>query len=342
MSAKVLVTGGAGYIGSHAVLALAEAGYRPLVLDNLSTGVRQAVPPEVPLFIGDVADRAVVDKILAKHQVSAVMHFAASIIAPQSVEQPLQYYENNTVGTLRLLECCIEHKVAYWVFSSTAAVYGHSMSPLVAEDAPTRPMSPYGASKLFCERMLADASVAYPRFRPVCLRYFNVAGADSRGRAGQSGQESTHLIRLAIETALGARPHLDIFGHDYETRDGTCERDYIHVSDLADAHVAALRYLEAGGDPTVLNCGYGIGYTVLEVVAALEGLIGRALPTCQAPRRPGDPPRLIAEAAEIRRRLDWRPTRADLAMIIQSALDWRVSQGGVPAMEPKSRTPLSG
>ena len=327
MSGAVLVTGGAGYIGSHAVLALAEAGYRPVVLDDLSTGVVEAVPQGVPLIRGDVRDGPLVETILAEHAISGVMHFAASLVAAESVVQPLKYYANNTVGTLVLVERCIEHGVRHFVFSSSAAVYGPSGAATVAECAPTQPISPYGASKLFCERLLIDASLAHPSFRPICLRYFNVAGADADGRAGQRGQAPTDLIRLAIETAIGTRPHLEIFGNDYETRDGTCERDYIHVTDVAQAHVAALRYLEGGGTSAVLNCGYGTGHTVLEVISALEDLIGCALPTQWAARRPADPPRLISDPSEIQRRLAWTPTNASLPTMIASALRWRRAQG---------------
>ncbi|MHB8529328.1 MAG: UDP-glucose 4-epimerase GalE [Caulobacteraceae bacterium] len=334
---RVLVTGGAGYIGSHAVLALLEAGYGPLVVDDLSTGRADAVPAEVPFISGDAGDRRLIEQVLARYEIEAVMHFAASIVVPESVADPVKYYANNTSVTLSLLERCLEHAVPRFIFSSSAAVYGIPQTPRVSEGSPTNPISPYGASKLFSERMLLDAAAAHPGFRPVCLRYFNVAGADPLGRAGQSGPESTHLIRAALETALDARPHLDIFGTDYETRDGTGERDYIHVSDLAAAHVAALRYLEAGGSPTVLNCGYGTGFTVFEVVAAVERLIGRRLPVRVAPRREGDPACLVADPGELRRRLDWRPQHADLAEMISTAMAWMKSR-----RSPEPSLPAAG
>jgi UDP-glucose 4-epimerase len=327
MSGAVLVTGGAGYVGSHAVLALIDGGYRPVVLDNLSTGSAAAVPEGAPLIVGDVADGALVERIFAEHDIAAVMHFAASLVVAESVADPLAYYRNNTIGTFRLLERCVARGVGRFIFSSSAAVYGPSQAGVVSEREPCLPISPYGASKLFCERMLMDAASAHASFRPICLRYFNVAGADDQGRAGQRGAAPTDLISVAIETAIGARPRLQIFGRDYATRDGTCERDYVHVSDVAQAHVAALRYLEDDGAPTVLNCGYGTGHTVLEVISALEGLVGCALPTQSAARRPGDPPRLIADASEIRRRLSWRPSRDALPVMIQSALRMRRSQG---------------
>jgi len=319
----VLVTGGAGYIGSHAVLALAEAGFTPVVLDDLTSGAREAVPPGVTFIQGAAGDRALISQVVADHDVTAVLHFAGSIVVSESVAAPRQYYLNNTVQTLLLLDACIESGVADFIFSSTASVYGAPPTALVSEEAAAAPISPYGASKLFSERMLQDASLAHPRFRPVCLRYFNVAGADAAGRAGQRGPRRTHLIASAVDVALGMRPHLEIFGADYDTPDGTCERDYIHVSDLAEAHVAALRYLRAGGAPAVMNCGNGVGYSVLEVVAALEQLIGRPLPVKRVGRRPGDPPRLLADPSQIRRRLGWRATRVRLPEILESALRWR-------------------
>ncbi|HZL01139.1 MAG TPA: UDP-glucose 4-epimerase GalE [Caulobacteraceae bacterium] len=323
MSGSVLVTGGAGYIGSHAVLAMAEAGYDPIVLDDLSTGVREAVPPGVAFFQGAAGDAVLIDEILDRHEIGAVAHFAGSILAPESIEAPRKYYLNNTVQTLALLDRCIEAGIPQFIFSSTAAVYGEPRTNRLSEEASTVPISPYGASKLFSERMLSDAAAAHPGFRPVCLRYFNVAGADEEGRAGQRGVRRTHLMAAAIDVALGLRPHLDIYGADYDTRDGTCERDYIHVSDLADAHVAALRYLEDDGEPAVMNCGAGAGYSVLEVVAALEAIIGRSLEVRWAGRRPGDPARLLADASEIHRRLAWRATRSGLPEILDSALRWR-------------------
>ncbi len=330
---KVLVTGGAGYIGSHAVLALLEAGYEPVVVDDLSTGRAAAVPGEVPFFQGDAGDPKLFEAIAGRFPISAVMHFAASIVVPESVADPVKYYANNVGVTLSLLARCLKHDIPRFVFSSSAAVYGIPATAQVSEASPTNPINPYGASKLFSERMLLDAAAARPRFRPLCLRYFNVAGADPAGRTGQSGPESTHLVRGAVETALGLRSHLDIYGDDYDTRDGTGERDYIHVTDLADVHVAALRDLERGGAPGVLNCGYGAGYTVREVIAAAEEVVGRTLPVRLAPRRAGDPASLVADVGELRRRLAWKPRRASLAEMISTALAWAETQSA-PAATP--------
>ncbi len=324
----VLVTGGAGYIGSHAVLALQDAGYAAVVIDDLSTGARSAVPQGVPFHHGDIADRALVPRLLSDHAVEAVMHFAGSIAVGESVQAPLTYYRNNVAGSLALIESCIEAGVGRFIFSSSAAVYGVPAVLPVDEDALIAPINPYGATKAMTERMLADAAVALPAFRPVCLRYFNVAGADPQGRAGQQGPQSTHLIRAAVEAALGHREHLEIYGRDYDTRDGTCERDYLHVTDLAEAHVAALRYLEGGGAASALNCGYGQGFTVLEVIAAVEAVIGRPLPVRASPRRPGDPPRLVASGDKIRQVLGWTPAHSNLHDMIQSALAWQAKIGG--------------
>ncbi len=321
----MLVTGGAGYIGSHAVLALLEAGYAPVVVDDLSTGRAEAVPSEVPFFRGDAGDGRLFDSIAARFSIEAVMHFAASIVVPESVADPVKYYANNTGVTLKVLAKCLEHKTPRLIFSSTATVYSAGDTPRFSEASPTNPISPYGASKLFSERMLLDAAAAHPSFRPICLRYFTVAGADPQGRSGQSGPETTHLVRAAVETALGGRSHLDIHGEDYATRDGTGERDYVHVSDIASAHVAALRYLEGGGEPAALNCGYGTGYTVREVVSVVEAQIGRPLPVRVGPRRPGDPASLVADASELKRRTGWRPRHASLETIIRTALAWERS-----------------
>jgi UDP-glucose 4-epimerase len=324
----VLVTGGAGYIGGQAVLALLDAGHEPVILDNLSRGTREAVPPGVPLVVGDIADRALVGETLRGRGIGAVMHFAASIVVPESVREPASYYRNNTCGALALVEACLEAGVGPFIFSSTAAVYGSPDALPIPETAPIAPINPYGASKAMVERMLQDVALARPSFRPASLRYFNVAGADPKGRAGKRSDSLTHLIDLAVETALGLQPQLQVFGHDYPTRDGTCERDYIHIADLAEAHVAALRYLEAGGEPVALNCGYGKGFTVLEVIDRLETLIGRKLPVRIAERRPGDPPSLVACADRIRSVLDWAPVREDLGDILDSALGWRRLRAG--------------
>ncbi len=319
----VLVTGGAGYIGSHAVLALLGAGHSPVVLDDLSTGFPEAVPEGVPLEHGDVADRALVAGVLQRHGVGAVMHFAGSIIVPESVTDPAKYYRNNTAASLSLVEACLDAGVGPFVFSSTAAVYGAPERAPIAEGDPTVPINPYGASKLMVERMLFDTARAHPTFRPVALRYFNVAGADPEGRAGQRTRNATHLVQLAVETALGRRPVLEIFGEDYPTRDGTCERDYVHVSDLAAAHVAALAYLEAGGAPEAMNCGYGRGMTVKEVIGCLERVLGRPVEQRVAERRAGDPPILISDPSKLKRLLDWTPAHADIDEILTSALNWQ-------------------
>lgn len=323
----VLVTGGAGYIGSHAVLALKARGRRVVTFDNLSTGTEQLAALADDFVRGDVTDAAAVDEVLDRHGITAVMHFAGSIVVPESVADPAKYYANNTGGTLTVARACVARGVGPFVFSSSAAVYGEPDRTPLPEDAPTRPINPYGWSKLMSEQMLADLAVANSAFRPLSLRYFNVSGADPQGRAGQSGPESTHLIRIAVEVATGKRERLDIYGADYPTRDGTCERDYIHVSDLADAHVAALDYLEAGGAPAVLNCGYGQGFTVREVIAALDEILGRPLPRADAPRRPGDPAASVSDPTRLLSTLDWRPARQDLKGILASALAWQEKLG---------------
>ncbi len=317
----VLVTGGAGYIGSHAVLALRDAGVGVVVLDDLSTGVREAVPEGVPLRVGTVGDAALVDEVLTGHKVTAVMHFAGSIVVPESVENPLKYYRNNTLNSQVLIERCVHHGVGRFIFSSTAAVYGLPERLPVAEDAPTAPINPYGASKLMTESILRDCAAAYP-LRYVALRYFNVAGADPEGRSGQSTPMATHLIKVACQAVLGRRGALSIFGEDYPTRDGTGVRDYIHVSDLAEAHVLALDHLARGGESLVLNCGYGHGYSVREVVEAVGAEAGRPVPVETAPRRAGDPPALVAAADRIRQVFGWQPRHDDLATIVATALAW--------------------
>ncbi|WP_417230629.1 UDP-glucose 4-epimerase GalE [Brevundimonas sp.] len=327
MKNSVLVTGGAGYIGSHAVLALLERGFTPVIIDDLSTGVREAVPEGADLYLGDVGDKRFVSEILRERRPHAVMHFAGSIVVEESVRNPTKYFRNNTSNTLTLIEAWLVHGGGPFIFSSTAAVYGMPGSERVSEDAPKVPISPYGASKWLSEMMIRDTAAAHPAFRSVCLRYFNVAGADPAGRTGQRGPQSTHLIRVAIEVALGLRERMSVFGLDYDTRDGTCERDFIHVTDLADAHVAALDYLQAGGAPATFNCGYGRGYTVLEVLSALEQILGRPVAADAAPRRPGDPARLISDPSAIQRSLAWTPRRADLVQILESALAWQAKLG---------------
>jgi UDP-glucose 4-epimerase len=318
----VLVTGGAGYIGSHAMLALKDAGWPVTVIDDLSNGTREVVPADVPFFEGNIADRPLVDRILAEQQIGAILHFAGSIVVPESVEQPLKYYANNTLASHALITAAVTAGVKHIVFSSTAAVYGSPDRVPIEEGDATRPINPYGASKLMTERMLADASAACP-FNYAALRYFNVAGADPDGRAGQIGKGSTHLIKVAVEAAVGKREHVDVFGMDYPTPDGTCIRDYIHVTDLAAAHVAALeRLIERPEDNLVLNCGYGQGLSVLEVLDAVDRVNGAPVPRVTGPRRAGDPPQLVASNRALAETLDWRAAYADIDTIVGHALAW--------------------
>ncbi len=323
-SCRVLVTGGAGYIGSHVLHALTDAGIPAVTIDNLSTGRRAAIPAPVPLIEGDIGSDSLLERVIREHNVDAVMHFAGSIIVPESVSKPLSYYRNNTVNSLTLLDACMRLGVERVVFSSTAAVYGAPDRVPIDEDTPTAPINPYGASKLMTERMLRDAGAAHG-LRSVILRYFNVAGADAAGRTGQATPTATHLIKVACQALLGRRPPLAIFGTDYPTPDGTCVRDYIHVSDLADAHVLALQHLRRGGESLTLNCGYGRGASVREVVRTLEEVSGERVPATLAPRRPGDPPQLVAAADRIRERLGWIPTHDRLDEIVRSALEWERS-----------------
>jgi UDP-glucose 4-epimerase len=317
----VMVTGGAGYVGSHAVHELIDAGERVVVLDDLSTGFRAAVPEAATVVIGDVGDDALVSAVIDGHRVASIMHFAGSVVVPESVRDPLKYYRNNTANSRALIESAIRGGVRHFIFSSTAAVYGNPARVPVAEDAVPAPLSPYGSSKLMTEVMLRDAGAAYG-LGHVILRYFNVAGADPKGRTGQSTANATHLVKVAVETALGRRPQLEVFGTDYPTPDGTCVRDYIHVTDLARAHMAALAYLRAGGTSTTLNCGYGRGHSVLQVIEAVRRAAGRDVPVRMAGRRAGDPASIVAEASRIRERFDWRPTLDDLDTIVAHALAW--------------------
>src|SRR5947209_10398994 len=318
----VLVTGGAGYIGSHAVLALKDAGWSVAVIDDLSSGVRRAVPENVPFYEGGVADRALVQRIFVEQGTQAIMHFAGSIVVPESVENPLKYYGNNTVATHALLSAAVECGVKHILFSSTAAVYGAPEKVPVAEEDPKEPINPYGASKLMTEWMLRDASAAHP-FNYGALRYFNVAGADPQGRSGQQGKGSTHLIKVAVEAAGGKRDEVAVYGSDYPTPDGTCIRDYIHVSDLAAAHVAALEKLIAEPRRNLtMNCGYGRGLSVSQVLDAVDRANGTPIKRVMEGRRAGDPPMLVSANQRILETLDWRPQYADIDTIVGDALAW--------------------
>ncbi|HEY3521248.1 MAG TPA: UDP-glucose 4-epimerase GalE [Rhodanobacteraceae bacterium] len=325
----ILVTGGAGYIGSHVVLQLGEAGERVVVLDDLSTGFRDAVIG-AELVVGNVGDQVLLERVLRDRRIDTVMHFAARTIVPESVADPLRYYGNNTCATRNLLACCRDAGVARIVFSSTAAVYGIPPGGVADEDTPTAPINPYGTSKLMSEWMLRDlAAAGGPRY--VALRYFNVAGCDPGGRIGQSTKKATLLVKVACEAALGKRAALAIFGTDYDTPDGTGVRDYIHVDDLARAHLDALAYLRGGGESTTLNCGYGHGYSVREVLAAVGRAHGAPVPYVEQPRRAGDPPSLVAQSRRIREVLGWRPRHDDLDFIARTALAWesRLPDGAV-------------
>ena len=318
----VLVTGGAGYIGSHAVLALRDAGWPVAVIDDLSSGTRYLVPDDLPFYEGNVADRELVDRIFAEQGTGAIMHFAGSIVVPESVEKPLDYYRNNTLASHALLSAAVDAGVKHFVFSSTAAVYGAPECVPVEENDPKLPINPYGASKLMTERMLEDSSAAYP-LNYAALRYFNVSGADPEGRTGQIGKGSTHLIKVAVETAVGKRDHVDVFGTDYDTPDGSCVRDYIHVSDLADAHVKALeRLIERPDDNLVLNLGYGRGLSVLEVLDALDRLLPQPIRREIKGRRAGDAPMLISSNEALKATLDWTARYADIDAILGHALEW--------------------
>ena len=318
---SVLVTGGAGYIGSHTVRALTDAGESVVVIDNLSTGFSAFLPDGVPLFIGDAADENLVEGVIAAHDVDAIIHFAGSIVVPESVRDPLAYYRNNTATTRNLLAAAVRHNVGRFIFSSTAAVYGNPAQMMVAEDAPTRPTSPYGSSKLMTEIMLHDVAAAH-RLNFVVLRYFNVAGADPLGRMGLATPGATHLLKIAVEAATGQRPKIDVYGTDYATPDGSCVRDFIHVSDLADAHRAALSYLRGGGRCATLNCGYGRGTSVLEAIEAVKRISARNFAIQVADRRPGDVMAIVADVSRIGSTLDWTPRYDDLDTIVTHALAW--------------------
>lgn len=317
----VLVTGGAGYIGSHVVHALTDAGLACVVVDDLSTGHAGLLPPAVPLVRGTIGNGDLIEEVCRRHEVAAALHFAGSIVVGESVTQPLAYYHNNTSNSRTFIEALLKAEVKRLVFSSTAAVYGAPEVVPITEDAPMAPVNPYGASKLMTEWMLRDAAAAHGLV-PVVLRYFNVAGADPALRSGQVSRVATHLIKIACQLAVGQRSEMFINGTDYPTPDGTCVRDYIHVSDLADAHVAALRHLLAGGGALTLNCGYGRGFSVREVVAMVEKVVGRKLAVHEGPRRAGDPPELVAAADRLRAALDWQPRHDSLEGIVASALAW--------------------
>jgi UDP-glucose 4-epimerase len=316
----VLVTGGAGYIGSHTVLQLAARGERVLVLDDLSTGFRQAVR-DVPLVVGNVGDRKLTDALLAEHKVDTIIHFAAHTIVPESVSNPLKYYGNNTCATRSLLEAASQAGVKHFVFSSTAAVYGIPAAGLASEESPTAPINAYGTSKLMSEWMLRDLSAA-TSLRHVALRYFNVAGSDPLGRIGQSTRAATLLVKVACEAAVGKRQFLSVFGTDFPTPDGTGVRDYIHVEDLARAHLNSLDYLRDGGQSLTANCGYGHGYSVREVLKSVEKIAGIKLNVREEPRRAGDPPSLVAKTEKVRTQLGWQPKLDDIDTIVRTSLEW--------------------
>jgi len=332
---NILVTGGAGYIGSHTVRQLVAAGYRIVVLDDLSTGHRWAVSPRAALVVGNAGDKALVGALIEEHSVGAVVHFAGSIVVPESVEDPLKYYGNNSAASRNLIEVCLEKGVEQFVFSSTAAVYGIPEKLPVAETAPTRPINPYGKSKLLTEWMLGDVATSGNTrgFRHVILRYFNVAGASLDGTLGQATEAATHLIKVACEAACGAREKVTVFGTDYPTPDGTCIRDYIHVEDLARAHLDALRYLEKGGTSDTFNCGYGRGFSVREVLQMVEKVSGMKLRIEDGARRTGDAAELVAEASRIRRVLGWVPRHEELEVICSTAYQWeaRIRMSPVPS-----------
>ena len=325
--ANVLVTGGAGYIGSHMVLALLDAGHSPLILDDFSTGHEQLVPEGVPVIRGNVGDIEVTNRLFADHKIDAVAHFAASIVVPESVADPLKYYLNNTVSTARLIKACVNAGVGRFIFSSTAAVYGNQDKSLIGEEAGCWPENPYGTSKLMSEQILGDASQAHD-LSYVALRYFNVAGADPAGRAGQLSKPATHLIKVAVEVATGQRDAMQVFGTDYPTDDGTCIRDYIHVTDLIAAHLAALEHLLGGGGSLTLNCGYGKGNSVHQVLESVARLSGTNLNVEMAARRVGDAAALVADSTRLRSQLGWQPQHDDLDGIVRSALVWERSQLG--------------
>lgn len=317
---SVLVTGGAGYIGSHVVSLLGEAGKDIIILDNLSTGRTENILYG-KLIVGDLRNQALLDEVFSQHNIEAVLHFAGSIVVPESVENPTLYYQNNTENSANLIKTCIKHNVKKFIFSSTAAVYGMPEAGVASEETPTNPINPYGRSKLMTEWMLQDVSHAHD-FSYVALRYFNVAGASKTGKIGQSTPRATHLLKTAAEVVTKKRAGMSIFGTDYNTKDGTCIRDYIHVDDLAQAHLDALSYLDKGGNSQILNCGYGHGFTVKEVIGAVESYVGQKLNVEMGPRRAGDAVELISKAEKIKSVLGWSPKYNDLPYIVKSAVEW--------------------
>lgn len=318
---RILITGGAGYIGSHVLKALGKLGHDITIVDNLSTGFKEAITFG-NLIVADLADHTKMDEIFSTGKFEAVIHFAGSIVVPDSVAEPLRYYQNNTINSHFLMTLCEKHKVKYFIFSSTAAVYGMPKDGICREDSELSPINPYGQSKLMTELMLRDLAFANKDFRFIALRYFNVAGADPEGQIGQSFPKATHLIKAACEAATGKRTHMDLFGTDYPTKDGSCVRDYIHVTDLADAHVKALEYLEKGGESQPLNCGYGHGFSVKEVIARVKELTGVNFKVNEVPRRAGDPASLTAESSRLSQLTGWKPKYDDLNVIIKSAYEW--------------------
>jgi UDP-glucose 4-epimerase len=325
---SILVTGGAGYIGSHMVVELIDAGEEVIVLDTLTTGFRANVPAAARLVVGDIGDQELVRTLIRKHKVESIIHFAGSVVVPESVADPLFYYNNNTVKSRALIETAVATGVKSFIFSSTAAVYGMTQEMPVTETTPVAPMSPYGTSKLMTEWMLRDVAAAHD-FRYVALRYFNVAGADPKGRTGQSTPRATHLLKVACEAALGTRAGMEVYGTDYPTKDGTCVRDYIHVTDLARAHSAALKHLRKGGKSDVFNCGYGRGTSVLELIDAVKRNSGKQLNVKLSPRRAGDPPQIVAASDKIRAALGWTPAYDDLDTIVKHALAWEAHLGAL-------------
>ena len=320
-----LVTGGAGYIGCQVVYTLADAGRESVVIDDLSTGARENLPDDVPLVVADAGDIETVAELVDRHEVDSCIHFAGSTVVPESVRQPLDYYQNNTCVARNLIEACVENGVGRFVFSSTAAIYGDLDEVPVTEEAPKEPLNPYGRSKWMVEQILEDTAAAHEEFDYCALRYFNVAGADPDGRTGHAKPSATTLIKVTTETALGHRDYIEIYGTDYPTDDGTGVRDYIHVADLADAHLKALDYLEDGGESVALNCGYGHGYSVREVIDVVREVSGVDFEVRETDRRPGDPAESIADSTRLRERLDWEPEHDDLHQIVADALRWERS-----------------